>query len=80
MMDEAMAANGRVVTMPPIVKSVKLLKVRVQVVLAVEDDEGLSELACDPLEIPGRQWDSYRTPGGTFDQSVEDLRRKVMGT
>lgn len=58
----------------------RMLKVAVQVVAVVEDDGGnLTEQPCQPVEIPAREWDAYRAPGGTFDQSWEALAAQVAG-
>lgn len=57
----------------------RLLKVAVQVTAVVEDDGNLTEQVCQPVEIPAREWDAYRAPGGTFDQSWEGLAAQVSG-
>lgn len=58
----------------------RLLKVAIQVVAVVEDDDSnLAEQACEPVVVPAREWDEYRRQGGTFDQSWQALAAQVEG-
>lgn len=55
-----------------------LLKVIVQPVFVVEDEEGnLTELPADPVIVNAREWPRYPTTG--FVQSFDALRDQIEG-
>lgn len=56
----------------------RLLKVAVQVIAVVEDDDGnLTEQSCEPVMIPARDWPAYRESG--FDAAWNALAAAVEG-
>lgn len=55
----------------------RLLKVVVQPVFAIDDGENLTEQAAEAISIPAALWPEYAATG--FAQQVEQLRQKVEG-
>ena len=53
--------------------SARLLKVIVQPVFVVEDDQGLSEQSAQPVTVQARDWEAFRTPEGGFDASLAQV-------
>jgi hypothetical protein len=53
----------------------RLLKVIVQPVFAVDDGESLSEQAAQPIVVPAAEWPTYATTN--FVQAMEDLQAQL---
>lgn len=60
-------------------RKARLLKVQLQAVLVVEDEDGLDEIVSDPVVVPARQWESFRAEGGGFDQALDALKAQIEG-
>ena len=59
-------------------KRLRLLKVIVQPIFIVDDDEqGLSELTAQPIEVPAVEWPTFAT--GRFAEATAVLRDQVEG-
>lgn len=56
-------------------KRVRLLKVIVQPVFVLDDDDELTELTTEPVIVAARDWSEYATT--TFLQSVSELREQL---
>ena len=57
-------------------RNLKLLKVVVQPVFVLEDEDGdLSELTPVPIVVPAKEWEGFAE--GAFAEAVEDLRSRI---
>ena len=55
----------------------RLLKVMVQPVFAIDDGENLMEQVSDVIAVPAVEWPTYATT--QFAEAFEELRQRVEG-